>query len=453
VKYKVLAIVAVIVSVVLYGLLGYGVQRSDFEVFFGSYLLLFASFYWLWLNRQQFSFSGFLGLAVLFRLVLLFAEPALSNDFYRFLWDGELTAYGINPYAYTPSDLTGIESFASTEYMRSLYHGMGELSQHHYSCYPPLNQVFFFIPARAFDSIAASLVVMKVIMILADLGTIVVARKLFMHLGLDVHRTWLYALNPFVILEFTGNLHFEGVMIFFLLLAIYAWMKDRWIIAAILLGLAIHIKLLPLMLLPFFLKKLQWRKSSGFIGVTALTVLLVGLLFLNRLYLANMLRSISSYFLHFEFNASVFYVIREIGFAVKGYDTIAFWGPFLSLVVAAGILALAVFRRYRNERDLFTGMLFALLIYYGMATTVHPWYIGMILIVSVFTPYRFGLVWSLLVMLSYSAYDGGGFNENALFIVTEYIVLVLLVLSELRSNRRNKMVSTDYRWFFKLRNE
>jgi alpha-1,6-mannosyltransferase len=453
VKYKLLALAAVIVSVVLYCLLGYAVPRSDFEVFFGAYLLLFGLFYWLWLNRQQFSFYQFLVLAVLFRLILLFAGPGLSNDFYRFLWDGELTAYGINPYAYTPASLRGIEPFANSEYMISLYHGMGGLSQSHYSCYPPLNQVFFLVPALASGSITTSLVVLKIMMILADLGTIFVARKIFTHLGMDDHRTWLYALNPFVILEFTGNLHFEGVMIFFLLLSIYCWMKNQWLMSAVLVGLAVHVKLVPLILIPFFLKKLHWRKSAGFVAVISLTIVLTGFLFLNRLFLAHMLNSISSYFVHFEFNASVFYIIREIGFAAKGYDTIAFWGPVLAVIAAVSILALAILRRYRDEPDIFKGILFALLIYYAFATTVHPWYIGMILIASIFTPYRFGLVWSFLVMLSYSAYDGGVFKENGVLIFTEYIVLGLVILAEIRSNWGKGLINGDYRGFFKLKNE
>jgi hypothetical protein len=37
-------------------------------------------------------------------LLLLFAVPALSDDFYRFVWDGRLLFNGINPYTILPAD-------------------------------------------------------------------------------------------------------------------------------------------------------------------------------------------------------------------------------------------------------------------------------------------------------------------------------------------------------------
>jgi alpha-1,6-mannosyltransferase len=83
--------------------------------------------------------------------------PALSNDFFRFIWDGELITNGINPYAHKPDDLISFGGFLDEDRMRVLYHGMGELSQQSYSCYPPLNQLFFVIPAALSDTITTQL--------------------------------------------------------------------------------------------------------------------------------------------------------------------------------------------------------------------------------------------------------------------------------------------------------
>ena len=220
-KYKVLTLVAVMVSGLLLYLLGYHIPRENFTGFFGSYLLLFGLFYWMTLNKQGFSFRQFFALAIIFRVILLFSFPQLSNDFFRFFWDGELISHGINPYAHTPNDLISHNGFLTEPYMRYLYHGMGELSQAHYSCYPPLNQVFFFIPSFISDSVTTNLINLKLIIILADIGVIFVGKKILEHLKMDVNKIWLYALNPFFILEFGGNVHFEGVMIFFLLCSIY----------------------------------------------------------------------------------------------------------------------------------------------------------------------------------------------------------------------------------------
>ncbi len=45
-----------------------------------------------------------LALAVLPRLILLASTPALSDDLYRYIWDGKVSAAGIDPYRYAPAD-------------------------------------------------------------------------------------------------------------------------------------------------------------------------------------------------------------------------------------------------------------------------------------------------------------------------------------------------------------
>jgi len=452
-KYKVLSLVAVVVSGLLLYSLGYLTPRENFPAFFGSYLFLFGLFYWLTLNKQEFSFKQFFVLAILFRLILLFSFPALSNDFFRFFWDGELISRGINPYAYTPNDLISHNGFLTEPYMRYLFHGMGELSQAHYSCYPPLNQVFFFIPSFISDSVTTNLIILKLIIILADIGVIFVGKKILDHLKMDIDKIWLYALNPFIILEFSGNVHFEGVMIFFLLCAIYFLLKENWLMSAIFIGFAIHIKLIPLILLPFLFKKLKIRKAIGYLAMTALIVIVIGQLFLNEIFLDNMLLSIGDYFVSFEFNASIFYVIREIGFFVSGYDLVSTIGPILSYLVFFLILFLAVFRSYKTEKDLFVAMLFGLVIYYAFATTVHPWYISLILIFSVFTKYRFGLIWSFLVMLSYSAYGSTGFEEQPVLLIAEYGILAVVMGYEIWKYWRKDAIGLQLRSFFSFKNE
>jgi len=452
-KYKVLTLVAVMVSGLLFYLLGYQTPRENFVAFYGTYLLLFGLFYWLTINKQGFSFRQFFGLAILFRVILLFSFPELSNDFFRFFWDGELITHGINPYAHTPNDLISHNGFLSEPYMRYLFHGMGELSQSHYSCYPPLNQVFFFIPSVISDSVTTNLIILKLIILLADIGVIFVGKKILEHLKMDVDKIWLYALNPFIILEFSGNVHFEGVMIFFLLCSIYFLLKENWLMSAIFIGLAIHIKLIPLMLLPFVFKKLKVRKTIGYIAMTALVVILLGRVFLSEIFLNNMLSSIGDYFVSFEFNASIFYVVREIGFLIVGYDTVLTVGPIMGYLVFFLIMLLALIRSYKTEQDIFVSMLFGLVIYYAFATTIHPWYISLILIFSVFTRYRFGLIWSFLVMLSYSAYGVDAFKENTLLLITEYVILAVVMFYEIKKYWRKDVIGLEIKSFFTFKNE
>jgi len=71
-------------------------------------------------------------------------------------------------------------------------------------------------------------------------------------------------------------------------------------------------------------------------------------------------------------------------------------------------------------------MLLVLSFYYFTATTVHPWYIATLLILSVFTSYRFPLVWSFVIILSYLAYlniNTIDKSENMWIIGLEYLIV------------------------------
>lgn len=434
-------------SVLLY-LIGYETPRENFTQFFGLYMLSFVAFYTLWLNKQNWKFKHFFILAIVLRLVLLFAAPELSNDFYRFIWDGELITRGVNPYAHTPNELISQGPFYNEQYMRILYHGMGELSQEHYSCYPVFNQLLFYVPATISDSITANVIILKVIIILADIGAIFIGSKILELLKKPKHMIWLYALNPFILLEFAGNLHFEGVMIFFILLAIYYILIDKWLFGAIFFGLAIQIKLIPFLLIPFLYKKMKWRRSLGFTALTFVVVLSMGAIMLNEQLLDNFMVSIDLYFSNFEFNASIFYVVREIGFAAKGYDNIQTVGPILSKLAIILISIYALVKSYRDDSSIFTGMMFALVIYYAFATTVHPWYISLILIFSIFTKYKFALIWSLLVMLSYFAYSNLFFEENLILIIVEYVIVFGIMTVEIIKHTSKKDVGLQLKSFF-----
>lgn len=430
--------------------------RENFILFIGQYLIVFALFYALWLNRHEWRFVHFFILAIILRLILLFAAPELSNDFYRFLWDGELLTNGINPFQFTPNNalhqyisVDGVpQEIYSDRYLRMLYHGMGELSQEHYSCYPVLNQFFFVIAAFVSDNIMVNTIILKLFVILADVGVIFIGRKIATHFGLSPHVIWLYALNPFILLEFTGNVHFEGVMIFFFLVALLAVLKIQWGIGAIFLGLAIQVKLIPLMFIPFFFKKLKWRRSIGFTALTGITVLAIGGILINEVFFANMMQSVNEYFVRFQFNSGLYNFLVNFALVDIGDSRFYVIGSVLSTMAGIGVLCLALFKAYRTDLDIILGILFALLLYYGLATTVHPWYVSFLLILSVFTNYKFPLIWSLLVMLSYSAYGAEGVAQNPILLTAEYLLLYTVAFVEIKRNWKSDVVGLQVKSFF-----
>tara|TARA_R100000306_G_scaffold12238_3_gene14554 strand:- start:6866 stop:8284 length:1419 start_codon:yes stop_codon:yes gene_type:complete len=441
-----------LICIGLYASFGYDLQRSDLAKLLPLYGALFFLTYKL-IKVTKGNFWVLFGFGIVFRLVFLIAIPNLSQDFYRFLWDGRLLLQGENPYLFTPEMYaSGLLSGVEVTQANELISGMGTLNASHYSNYPPINQLFFAIAAFfAKNNILGSVVVLRLIMILADVGVFYFGRKLLKNLNLNPHTIFWYFLNPFIIIELTGNLHFEGVMLYFLVWALYLLQKRKWVWAGVLLGVSVSVKLLPLLFLPlffnYFLKNKKGEKDSSleftslgikklilFYTVCLLTVVVTFLPFFSSEFLQNFTTTIGLWFQNFEFNASVYYIIRWIGFQTVGWNIIATVGKILPLIVIAFILILTFFRRNETLPKLITAMLFGVSFYFLLSTTVHPWYVATPLLLCLFTKYRFPIVWSAVVILSYSAYGANGFNENLWLVAVEYLVVIGYAIWEIRKN-------------------
>jgi len=423
-----------LISTVVYILIGYFTKREQFYQFFGLYAIVFAAFlFFYYSQKEKIKFSSILNISIILRLILLISIPNLSNDFNRFIWDGRLINLGLNPYLSFPNEFINTDNFLLLgKDAQELYTGQGNLSIGNYTCYPPLNQFFFFIAALISpQSIYGSVIILRIFMILADVGTIIIGRKILRKLSLPESNIMLFALNPFLIIELTGNLHFEGVTIFFLMLAIYFLLNDKFQKSAIWMAISILVKLIPLIFIPLFLKKQGQINTLKYFMITGIISILLFIPFLSSGLIENFMSSIDLYFRKFEFNASFYYIIRWIGFEFKGWNIIQKVGPLLGLTVFIIVLLLSIIRRNDNPRILMVSMLFTISIYYFLSTTVHPWYIAIPLIISVFTKYRFAVVWSFIVMLSYSAYGNDAFQENYWLIFIEYLVVFSFLIFEI----------------------
>ena len=201
----------------LYLCIGYFTSREQ------SLQFLFLSFVLFGLSHvslQKTSTKQILWQGLFYRGVLLFSLPWLSQDFYRFIWDGLLLFNELNPYAYTPNELIEQPHLFSPALTEVLHKNMGELSAGHYSNYPPINQLgFLFSILWESNSLFTSIIMMRLLLIAADIGVFFLGKQLLKFFGFAQERIGWYFLNPLVLIELTGNLHWEGVMLFSLPLA------------------------------------------------------------------------------------------------------------------------------------------------------------------------------------------------------------------------------------------
>ena len=346
---------------------------------------------------------------------------------------------GLNPYLSLPETFIEQHKYPINQAL-DLYQGMGNMNGSHYTNYPPINQLCFLIAAiLANKSIIGSAAVMRVIIILADVGIIYFGKKLLEGLKLSTHNIFLYALNPFIIIEMTGNLHFEPVMLFFMVWSLYMLYQKKWIWAAILLACSVSVKLIPLLFLPLFYQTFVTKdlKIKGFLRLLAFytivitTILLLFLPFYSSQLISNYSNSVGLWFRNFEFNASFYYIAREIGYLFRGYNEIAVIGKIMPILTIIFLIGVTFFRKNKSILELITAMLFSLSFYYFTTTTLHPWYLATLIILSIFTKYRFPIIWSIAIIFSYQAYSNTPWKENLWFVGLEYVIVYGYLLWEL----------------------
>jgi hypothetical protein len=406
--------------------------------------MLYSALFFLFYKLIQTSKHNILflsAIAFIFRLIFLFSIPNLSQDFYRFIWDGRMILEGLNPYLHTPESFI-LKGVFPIQQAQELYNGMGILNASHFTNYPPLNQLCFVIAGLfAANSILGSVLVMRLIIIAADFGTLYFGKKLLEKLNIPVHYIFWYILNPFIIIELTGNLHFESVMIFFLIWGLYLFEIGRWKTAAVMVACSISLKLIPLIFLPLFFKKLGSKKSIMFYAIVGLTTILFFTPFISFGFLTNYTQTTALWFQQFEFNASLYYIAREIGYLFTGYNEIGVIGKITPILIVLFVLFMAFFKKNKTTSELMTNMLFVLSFYYFTSTTVHPWYIATLLFISIFTKYKFPLAWSFAAVLSYWAYANPNNTENLWVITLEYVLVYSVFFWEIFIKKATKIAA------------
>lgn len=402
--------------------LGYWADQSSFAIIAPCFGMGFLAYFIILAKPDQLiNWRFWLLIGILLRIILLFGMPTLSDDIYRFIWDGRLWLVGEHPFAQLPQaymeqkqQLPGIDLALFDQLNSPAY----------FTIYPPFAQGTFVVAcALFFNSIFGTTLILKLILLACEIGSLLLIPKILTALNLPKYNVLIYALNPLVMVEVVGNLHYEGAMVFFFLCGMYTLIKQKYTQSAIYYALSILSKLLTILFLPFLWSRLGWRKSIPYyIGVLFL-VLLCFLPLYNEAFINGFGSSIDLYFRKFEFNASVFYILRWLGYQSVGYNIIQTIGPRLGLLAVATIGLWGLFDKKTDWASFFQRALFGFCLYLFLATTVHPWYTILPIICCVFTNYRFPIIWSALATLTYINYSYPVYTENLWVLALEYSVV------------------------------
>ena len=214
------------------------VDRSQIPLVFS--LLLIGSICWIICWRWgNFNLKAVILYAVFFRLALMGLPPSLSDDAYRYVWDGLVQQNGNNPYRLAPEDVTFNELQQDITFT--------ELnSKAHVSVYPPVSQLIFRLGTtwHTPDS-RRSYYLIKLIFVLAELLAIFLLARI-----VSSGFVLLYAWNPVVLLETAGQAHTESAALLALILVLFLARRGNGGWASIFLAVAGWIKLLPFLFFP-----------------------------------------------------------------------------------------------------------------------------------------------------------------------------------------------------------
>ena len=300
-----------------------------------------------------------LGIAVLLRLLAFPLLPGLSDDGFRYLWDGLLQTEGFNPYALRPSD-PALETLRDP----GLYERLN--SADYYSVYPPASQLVFWVGGWAAGlGWAAGWYTIKFVFIATELAGVWALSRM-----VPARLLVLYAWHPLAVIEVAGQAHTEAGMVGFLLLALLAYRRERPGAAVGLLTVAGWFKLYPFVLLPFVLRRVGWRYA--WVGGAVSLVLLAP--YVHSSAFAHAAESLDLYVRSFEFYAGPYFALKEIGYGLTGEDWSKTLGPALRTLFLLGVAALYLVDRPRSRPFVLVG-LFVFGLLWATATTVHPWYL------------------------------------------------------------------------------
>jgi len=353
-------------------------HAAAFLGYFGVAFLIFLGV--VWIVRRLLARStqphgwlllGIMLAAVVFRLSLVQLTPTLSDDVYRYLWDGRVQQSGINPYRYAPDD----EALASLRDER--WHKINHKDIP--TIYPPLMQLAF----RVGVWLSPTILMQKIVFLVCDLGIIGLLIWWLPRWGASPLMSLIYAWHPLVVIEVAGSGHNDPLGVVWLLVGLGCWHVRRRVAGTLAFALAFLSKFTTALLWSFY-----WFRGRKLFLVFLAIVGLGGLSCLCSPYFTP---GLGHYARHWEFNSLVYSLLLS----VVGQPLVVRLLCGMVLLVAGIVLA-------RRTDDLVHYTLRMIQLAIVLAPVLEPWYLLWLIPLLCLRPSWMWLVFSGLVMLSYT---------------------------------------------------
>lgn len=388
-------------------------EMPIFEFALGYVLLGFACAVYLpWLishsmKLPQNSLLFFvLFVAIFLRLGLLGVPSILEDDYNRYLWDGAVTASGLNPYAYSPEQVLQLrtEGGVLDGLIKQSGEIFGRINYPEFSTvYPPAAQFIFAIPH--FIS-PFSLDALRLVMLVLELGCIFAVVSILKHVGRSPLWVALYAWNPLVIKEVGNSVHMEPILMLPVLIAVWLVLKKRMIWASAFLAVAAGVKVWPALLIAVIWRQLLSTPKelikSGLVFGSVLALMVAPVLLTGL--------SEKSGFVAFggQWQASsAAYLVSEwlsyliTPYWVEDYLEIPLVSRLLLAFVLLSSIALICFQKASDESGMIWRMFFITTAIYILSPSNTPWYYIWIAPFLCFFPSRGLFLAGVLIPLHY----------------------------------------------------
>jgi alpha-1,6-mannosyltransferase len=209
----------------------------NFCLCFGIYSLIFFRNK----NSPETSLKEILLISIFLRVIVIFVNPVTTDDQYRYLWDGRVQSEGVNPYKFSPLELTEVQD--DVIYPKVSFPEIRTI-------YPPVSQIIFFLSNKFFGE---QVIGLKFFYLLFEIGILCFLYNSMKLLKINSNYIFLYALSPLIIFEFFINAHIDIVILFFLAGSIYFALKMNMNLSMLFLGFSVLSKVYSIIFLPLFI--------------------------------------------------------------------------------------------------------------------------------------------------------------------------------------------------------